>query len=144
MVRDQEEKEEEDSVHDAVIATAQDLPIIIFAVAGGFLQQKFPKKLLIFSAVPASSPGYWSYSGPRLSPPFSALACWQASPSVSLQATGFTSKNADCLHIIGFLSYLADVASNTNRSSLKMVEVRTNNNSDIYISLITHYCSSLQ
>ena len=52
MVRDQEE--EEDSVRDAVIGIAQDIPPIIFAVAGGFLQQRFgPKKLLISSAVPS-------------------------------------------------------------------------------------------
>ena len=51
MVRDQEE--EEDCVRDAVIGIAQDIPPIIFAVAGGFLQQRFgPKKLLISSAVP--------------------------------------------------------------------------------------------
>ena len=53
MVRDQEEKEEEDSVRDAVIGIIQDIPPIIFAVAGGFLQQRFgPKRLLISSAVP--------------------------------------------------------------------------------------------
>ena len=52
VVRDQEE--EEDSVRDAVIGIAQDIPPIIFAVAGGFLQQRFgPKKLLISSAVPS-------------------------------------------------------------------------------------------
>ena len=52
VVRDQEE--EEDSVRDAVIGITQDLPPIIFAVAGGFLQQRFgPKKLLISSAVPS-------------------------------------------------------------------------------------------
>ena len=53
LVRDQEE-EEENSLRDAVIGTAQDLPPIIFAVAGGFLQQRFgPKRLLISSAVPS-------------------------------------------------------------------------------------------
>ena len=53
VVRDQEE-EEEDSVRDAVIGITQDIPPIIFAVAGGFLQQRFgPKKLLISSAVPS-------------------------------------------------------------------------------------------
>ena len=52
VVRDQEE--EEDSGSDAVIGIAQDIPPIIFALAGGFLQQRFgPKKLLISSAVPS-------------------------------------------------------------------------------------------
>ena len=52
VVRDKEE--EEDSGSDAVIGIAQDIPPIIFAVAGGFLQQRFgPKKLLISSAVPS-------------------------------------------------------------------------------------------
>ena len=52
VVRDKEE--EEDSVRDAVIGIAQDIPPIIFALAGGFLQQRFgPKKLLISSAVPS-------------------------------------------------------------------------------------------
>ena len=46
--------EEKDSVRDAVIGITQDLPPIIFAVAGGFLQQRFgPKLLLISSAVPS-------------------------------------------------------------------------------------------
>ena len=52
VVRDKEE--EEDSGSDAVIGIAQDIPPIIFALAGGFLQQRFgPKKLLISSAVPS-------------------------------------------------------------------------------------------
>ena len=52
VVRDQER--EEDSGSDAVIGIAQDIPPIIFALAGGFLQQRFgPKKLLISSAVPS-------------------------------------------------------------------------------------------
>ena len=52
VVRDQEE--EEDSGSDAVIGIAQDIPPIIFALAGGFLQQRFgPKKLFISSAVPS-------------------------------------------------------------------------------------------
>ena len=52
VVRDQDE--EEDSVRDAVIGIIQDIPPIIFALAGGFLQQRFgPKRLLISSAVPS-------------------------------------------------------------------------------------------
>ena len=52
VVKDQEE--EEDYLSDAVIGIAQDIPPIMFAVAGGFLQQWFgPKKLLISSAVPS-------------------------------------------------------------------------------------------
>ena len=51
---DVRKEEEEDSLSDAVIGTAQDIPPIIFAVAGGFLQQRFgPKRLLISSAVPS-------------------------------------------------------------------------------------------
>ena len=51
-VKDPEEAE--DSVRDAVIGIIQEIPPIIFAVAGGFLQQRFgPKKLLISSAVPS-------------------------------------------------------------------------------------------
>ena len=41
-------------MRDAVIGIIQDIPPVIFAVAGGFLQQRFgPKKLLISSAVPS-------------------------------------------------------------------------------------------
>ena len=41
-------------MRDAVIGIIQDIPPVIFAVAGGFLQQRFgPKKLLMSSAVPS-------------------------------------------------------------------------------------------
>ena len=46
--------EAEDPVRDAVIGVIQEIPPILFAVAGGFLQQRFgPKNLLISSAVPS-------------------------------------------------------------------------------------------
>ena len=41
-------------MRDAVIGIIQDIPPVIFAVAGGFLQQRVgPKKLLMSSAVPS-------------------------------------------------------------------------------------------
>ena len=46
--------EAENPLSDAVIGVIQEIPLIIFALVGGFLQQKFgPKKLLISSAVPS-------------------------------------------------------------------------------------------
>ena len=44
----------DDSVREAVIGVIQEIPPILFALIGGFLQQKVgPKKLLISSAVPS-------------------------------------------------------------------------------------------
>ena len=41
-------------MRDALIGIIQDIPPIIFALAGGFLQLRFgPKKLLISSALPS-------------------------------------------------------------------------------------------
>ena len=52
VVKDPEESE--NSVRDALIGVTQEIPPILFAVAGGLLQQRFgPKKLLISSAVPS-------------------------------------------------------------------------------------------
>ena len=111
-------------------------------LAGSCSRGLVPRSCWYPRLCPASSPGWWWPSGPSPSPPSSALASWLASPSVYFQATGFTSKIVDCLGNNGFPSYLADVASNNNRSSLKMIEV-IEENSDIYIySLIT--VSSLQ
>ena len=97
-----------EAVREAMIGTFQDIPPIIIAVLGGFLQQMFgPRNLLIVSAVP-SILSWLLLAADPLSFPCILL---------SRLMTGFSN---------GLLTgnvYLANIASSGNISSLKMIEV---------------------
>ena len=97
-----------EAVREAMIGTFQDIPPILVAILGGFLQQMFgPRKLLIVSALP-SILSWLILAADPLSFPCILL---------SRLMTGFSN---------GLLTgnvYLANVASSANISSLKMIEV---------------------
>ena len=93
---------------EALIGILSDVPPIIMAVLGGILQQLVgPRRLLMVTAVPS-----------LLS--WLVLALWpQSLTSILLSRILAGLGNG----LLTGNSYLADMAGNTNRSSLKMVEV---------------------
>ena len=94
---------------EAWIGISQDIPPIIVAVLAGLLQQIFgARRLLIASAVPS----VLSWLVVAVSSPTSLFAILLSRTFAGL-ASGLLTGN----------SYLADLASDNNRSSLKMVEV---------------------
>ena len=103
-----------EAVREAMIGTFQDIPPILVAVLGGFLQQLFgPRKLLIVSAVPSLLS--WLLVAAA---PFSFTAIL-----VSRLMAGFSN---------GLLTgnvYLVNIASTNNIPSLKMLEVTSHQTS---------------
>ena len=100
---------EHDPTIEAWIGISQDIPPIIVAVLAGFLQQTLgARKLLIISAVPS----VLSWVVMTAWSPTSLVAI-TTSRSLAGLASGLLTGN----------TYLADLANNNNRSSLKMVEV---------------------
>ena len=94
---------------EAWIGISQDIPPIIVAVLAGLLQQIFgARMLLIVSAVPS----LLSWLVVAVSSPRSLVPILLSRMFAGL-ASGLLTGN----------SYLADLASDSNRSSLKMVEV---------------------
>ena len=97
-----------EAVREAMIGTFQDIPPIIVAVLGGFLQQMFgPRKLLIVSAVPSILSWVLVASDPA------SFTCILLSRLMAGFSNGLLTGNV----------YLANVASTSNIPSLKMVEV---------------------
>ena len=93
---------------EAMIGTFQDIPPIIMALVGGFLQQIFgPRKILIISAIPSI------LSWVLVSLGVSSISCILMSRICAGLAFGLLSGNV----------YMVHVASNNNIGSLKMVEV---------------------
>ena len=100
---------ENNAAIEAWIGISQDIPPIIVAVLAGFLQQVLgARMLLIISAVPS----ILSWLVVASLPPHS-LPAILISRTLTGLASGLLTGN----------SYLADMANNNNRSSLKMVEV---------------------
>ena len=99
-----------ESVREAMIGTFQDIPPILVAVIGGFLQQMFgPRKLLIVSAVPSILSWVLVASDPTSFP------CILLSRLMAGFSNGLLTGSV----------YLANIASSSNIPSLKMIEVRT-------------------
>ena len=97
-----------EAVREAMIGTFQDIPPIIIAVLGGFLQQMFgPRNLLIVSAVPSIVSWVLLAANPLSFP------CILLSRLMTGFSNGLLTGNV----------YLANIASSGNISSLKMIEV---------------------
>ena len=108
---------EHDPTTEAWIGISQDIPPIMVAILAGFLQQILgARMLLIISAVPSLLS--WLVVALLTPKSFPAIL---ASRLLAGLASGLLTGN----------SYLADLANNNNRSSLKMVEVS--------VSLFTKY-----
>ena len=100
--------EENQDMMEAMIGTFQDIPPIIVAVLGGFLQQLFgPRKLLIVSAIPS----IFSWVFVALNP--SSITFLLLSRVSAGLANGLLSGNV----------YLSNIASPKYIGSFKMVEV---------------------
>ena len=99
-----------EAVREAMIGTFQDIPPILVAVLGGFLQQLFgPRKLLIVSAVPS-------------------LVSWLLVAAAPLSFTAILASRLMAGFSNGLLTgnvYLVNIASTNNIPSLKMIEVGT-------------------
>ena len=108
---------EHDPTIEAWIGISQDIPPIMVAILAGFLQQILgARMLLIISAVPS----LLSWLVVALLTPKSFPAILTSRLLAGLASGPLTGN-----------SYLADLANNNNRSSLKMVEVS--------VSLFTKY-----
>ena len=108
---------EHDPTTEAWIGISQDIPPIMVAILAGYLQQILgARMLLIISAVPSLLS--WLVVALLTPQSFPAIL---ASRLLAGLASGLLTGN----------SYLADLANNNNRSSLKMVEVS--------VSLFTKY-----
>ena len=96
------------TVREAMIGTFQDIPPIVVAVLGGFLQQMFgPRKLLIVSAVPS-------------------LVSWLLVAAAPLSFPAILTSRLMAGFSNGLLTgnvYLVNIASTNNIPSLKMMEV---------------------
>ena len=102
-----------EAVREAMIGTFQDIPPILVAVIGGFLQQMFgPRKLLIVSAVPSILSWVLVASDPASFP------CILLSRLMAGFSNGLLTGSV----------YLANIASSCNIPSLKMIEVSTISN----------------
>ena len=100
--------EEDQDMMEAMIGTFQDIPPIIVAVLGGFLQHLFgPRKLLIVSAIPS----IFSWVFVALNP--SSITFLLLSRVSAGLANGLLSGNV----------YLSNIASPKYIGSFKMVEV---------------------
>ena len=97
-----------EAVREAMIGTFQDIPPILVAVLGGFLQQLFgPRKLLIVSALPS-------------------LVSWLLVAAAPLSFTAILTSRLMAGFSNGLLTgnvYLVNIASTNNIPSLKMLEV---------------------
>ena len=99
---------DDQDIMEAMIGTFQDIPPIIVAVLGGFLQQLFgPKKLLIASTIPSIC----SWVFVALYP--SSITCLLLSRVSAGLASGLLSGNV----------YMSNIASPKFIGSFKMVEV---------------------
>ena len=106
-------QEDGDAIMEAMIGTFQDIPPIIVAVLGGFLQQLFgPRKLLIVSTIPS----IFSWVFVALYP--SSITCLLLSRVCAGLANGLLSGNV----------YMSNIASPKFIGSFKMVEVKNNEN----------------
>ena len=103
-----------EAVREAMIGTFQDIPPILVAVLGGFLQQLFgPRKLLIVSAVPS-------------------LLSWLLVAAAPLSFTAILTSRLMAGFSNGLLTgnvYLVNIASTNNIPSLKMLEVTSHQTS---------------
>ena len=101
---------EDQDMMEAMIGTFQDIPPIVVAVLGGFLQQLFgPRKLLIASAIPS----IFSWVFVAVNP--SSITFILLSRVSAGLANGLLSGNV----------YLSNIASPKYIGSFKMVEVNT-------------------
>ena len=105
--------DDDKDVMEAMLGTFQDIPPIIVAVLGGFLQQLFgPRKLLIVSAIPS----IFSWVFVALNP--SSITFLLLSRVSAGLANGLLSGNV----------YLSNIASPKYIGSFKMVEVKDKSN----------------
>ena len=102
-------KEDDHDMMEAMIGTFQDIPPIIVAVLGGFLQQLFgPRKLLIASTVPSI------FSWVFVAVNSNSITCLLLSRVCAGLANGLLSGNV----------YMSNIASPKFIGSFKMIEVK--------------------